>query len=101
VKAELAGLRARQLKQRLDELKVDTSSCFDRDSLEKKLVDALMFPPAGGYAAPSSCAVPSPFRGVRLRVASKGKSVAVRSLTEGRLGFAHRRRRSSRWARRA
>ena len=38
MKAELGGLRARQLKQRLDELKVDTSSCFDRDSLEKLLV---------------------------------------------------------------
>lgn len=68
MKAELGGLRARQLKQRLDELKVDTSSCFDRDSLEKLLVDALTNPPAGGYAAPSSSAVrTSPFAKPRAR----------------------------------
>jgi len=40
--AELEPLRARILKQRLGDLKVDTSSCYDKESLLTKLVDTML-----------------------------------------------------------
>eukprot|EP00976_Prorocentrum_cordatum_P019630 397327-Prorocentrum_minimum.AAC.1 len=40
--AELEPQRARILKQRLEELNVDTSSCYDKESLLTKLVDTML-----------------------------------------------------------
>ena len=39
---EYGEFRARQIKQKLDELGADSSSCFDKESLLNKLVDTIM-----------------------------------------------------------
>jgi hypothetical protein len=42
LEAEYGELRARLIKQKLDEYGVDSSSCFDKEALLAKLVDLLL-----------------------------------------------------------